>query len=428
VSAAARLAGRATPVVWLVAATTAIRLVYAAVADPLGGPDSQLYHDAAGAMADRGIGARDVPGVPWAPAGYPAFLAVLYEVLGSAPRLAVAAQILLVGAATLSAHALVARELGPRTALVAVVLLCASPALLDASATIMYEPGLGAGLVFGLDLVSRAARRPGALGMAAGGGGILGLAATMQPKVLLTGALAVCWLAARGRRWTPALACALALALAPAGLALRNQAATGHLALSANGGENTFSIAWKVPGTDLRPSLQAGAECRRLAARSGHRLGHDEVFDRNARLFRCAVRWARSHPGGAARVATFNALSFWAPAFEARDPGWLRTASLIAGALWTAATLLLLVAGAAAGLRAAPWGTALLLAPTLSFLATTMVTVGDPRYRLPVAFFYLPLVALGLITAARRVAGGRRPARPSPAARSRFADPPHRPG
>jgi hypothetical protein len=261
--------------------------------------------------------------------------------------------------------------------------------------------------------------------LAALGGATLGVAVMVQPKVLLTGVLALAWLAACRPRWAAAVACAVALAAVSAAGALRTDAATGHFALSANAGENTFSFgSWRVvPGTDMRPSNETNASCRRDAATGGDTLPPSRLFAWNRHLRECALNWAWSHPGRAAKVAFFNGLSFWSPMVGAlvpdrsawyhpfdyrrlaptaiRDRGWFDLLNVVGGNLWTALTLALLAGGTWLGLRrpALRWGTTLLLIPTTSFLLVTMVTVGDARYRLPVTFFYTPLFALALIAA-----------------------------
>ncbi len=412
-------------VLWAVGVTTGLRLIYAAaITHPLGGPDSVLYHDAARAFAEHGLLSGDIPGIPWAPGGYPILLGGFYELFGATPRGAIIAQVVLIGAATLVAHSLVARELGDRAALITVLLLCVSPSLFDSSATVMYEPVLGATLVIAFDLLSRAVRSSSrSVGLAALGGATLGVAVIVQPKVLLTGVLALAWLAARRPRLAPAVACAVALAAVSVGGALRTDAATGHFALAANGGENTFSFAWKVPGTDMKPSDETRASCRRDAATAGDTLPPSRLFAWDRHLRECALNWAWSHPGRAAKVAFFNGLSFWSPMVGAlvpdrsvwyhpfdyrrlaptaiRDRGWFDLLNVVGGNLWTALTLALFAGGTWLGLRrpGLRWGTTLLLIPTTSFLLVTMATVGDARYRLPVTFFYTPLFALALIAA-----------------------------
>ena len=111
-----RLATERNVVLGLTVAATLFRLVYGlAVADPGSGPDSPTYHQAAVAMAHKGLFSQ-APSVPYWPVGYSWFLAIFYRAFGDGSRAFVVGQVLLLGLATWSAYRLVRSAIGPRVA------------------------------------------------------------------------------------------------------------------------------------------------------------------------------------------------------------------------------------------------------------------------------------------------------------------------
>ncbi|HEV7750781.1 MAG TPA: glycosyltransferase family 39 protein [Baekduia sp.] len=435
------IAASGTAVVALIVAITLVRLLGAAGAiDPLAGPDTGSYVAAARGLADQGLLADHVPNLPYWPAGYPAFLAAIFAVVGDAPRAVAALQVLLLGVATWSLFGLVRREIGGAVAVVAVVLTGLSPALLAASDELMYETVLASALVIAFDLVSRARRAPGRRGvaLAAAGASVLGLASTMQPKALAVVAVLLAWacLGPRGaggaRTAWLALAVVVAAAVGPVALMARTAAATDHAALSANLGATARIGLNDGAGGGYRYDVAVLRGCGlppRLVSRDRVGFSDDDLFTFDRTLTRCSASWAASHPLRALRLAAVKALYFWSPMVgplprdreaswaqpfdvrravpsAVRDAGAFATVNRVLGNLWTLLVVGLVVAGAAVGVRSEHRrATLLLAAPVALFLAVSMVTIGDARFRLPVTPFYIVLQALALVAVLHRLAG-----------------------
>lgn len=438
------IAASGTAVVALIVAITLVRLLGAAAAiDPLAGPDTTSYVAAAHGLADRGLLADHVPNLPYWPAGYPAFLAAIFAVVGDAPRAAAALQVLLLGLATWSLFALVRRELGGAVAVVAVVLTGISPALLAASDELMYETVLASALVIAVDLVSRARRAPGPRGaaLAAAGAFVLGVAATMQPKALAVVLVLLAWVctaprgaaaATRARTAALALAVVLAAAVGPLALIARSAAATDHAALSANlGATARIGLNDRASG-GYRYDVSVLRGCglpARLVSRDRAGFSDADLFAFDRTLTRCSASWAADHPLHALRLAAVKALYFWSPMVgplpRDREASWAQpfdlrralppalrhagafaTANRVLGNLWTLLVVGLVLAGAAVGVRGEHRrATLLLAAPVALFLAVSMVTIGDARFRLPVTPFYTVLQALAVVALLHRLAG-----------------------
>lgn len=394
----------------LLAVTTVVRLVYGlAVNDPGSGPDAPTYGGAAQIFASDGPLAR-APGIPYWPAGYPLLLAPLYAATGDSARAAMAVQVLAASVGTYFGWTLVRRELGGAVAALTVTALCLSPALTASSSELMYETPLMAGLAVGLDLLSRAsrdesARRAGAK-LAAGGGLVLGVTATMQPKALMPAALAIAVTGMRQRSLViPAIA-ALTVAVGPLALATRTQYVDGRFALSANLGENLI--------------LGLGGRARRHCRAPTQR----DIFSKDRKLTDCAVRYAADHPDDALVAAGRSAIDFWAPftgpltsrgtwfhnlSFRRLLPASIRNSAAFkdgdsaASIAWMCAVVALMAAGLLLGLRspASRSGTIFVALPVFSFLAVSLVGHGDARFRLPVAPYYIALQALAVVALSR---------------------------
>jgi 4-amino-4-deoxy-L-arabinose transferase-like glycosyltransferase len=437
------IAASGTAVAALIVAITLVRLLGAAGAiDPLAGPDTGSYLAAARGLADRGLLADHVPNLPYWPAGYPAFLAAIFAAVGEAPRAVAALQVLLLGVATWCLFTLVRRELGGAVAVVAVVLTGISPALLAASNELMYETVLASALVIAFDLVSRARRAPGRRGgaLAAAGAFVLGLAATMQPKALVVVLVLLAWacvgprdaLATRARTAWVALAVVLAAAVGPLALIARSAAATDHAALSANlGATARIGLNDRASG-GYRYDVSVLRGCglpARLVSRDRVAFSDADLFAFDRTLTRCSASWAADHPLHALRLAAVKALYFWSPMVgplpRDREASWAQpfdlrralppalrhagafaTANRVLGNLWTLLVVGLVLAGAAVGVRGEHRrATLLLAAPVALFLAVSMVTIGDARFRLPVTPFYTVLQALAVVALLHRLAG-----------------------
>lgn len=415
---------------------TFVRLVGAAGAIHSGeGPDAPSYLAAAHALASYGL-VHAAPNLPFWPAGYPIFIALIFDVFGQAVRVVSAVQVLIFAVASWSLYALIRREFGAIPALYALVLLSVSPAFVAAPNEVMYEPLLGAGLVIAADLISRARRSQSGqrLLIGATGGLVLGLASTMQPKALVLVPFAVAW-AFTGRRSVALAAVVLiAAAVGPFAVALRTQDTTGHFALSAN-----FGVTARIGLNDhasggFTYDLQTLEGCKlppRLFSRDRVGFTNAELFTSNSMLTMCASRWAIHHPARTLWLGLKKALYFWSPmtgpTTHQRQATWgqpfnilrlfphslrdslpFRIVSNVLFNLWTVLVLASIATGVALAWRqGCRIATAALLVPVLCFMAISMVTIGDPRFRLPIAPFYIGLQGIALAAVSQRVASHR---------------------
>ena len=139
--------------------------------------------------------------------------------------------------------------------------------------------------------------------------------------------------------------------------------------------------------------------------------------ERNGRETRRAISWAIDHP---AEELELLPKRFWYTVFEDHDgldasqsygfDQWLpdgaaTTLRLVSDAWWFT---MLAVAALTVPLLRRPDGARRLLVPTMvALIAPPLVFFGDPRFHVPVVPFLAVVVALGVTTAARAVAGRR---------------------
>lgn len=381
---------------------TLVRLLYGlAVNDPMSGPDADTYSSSAAALAHHGL-FSDVHNLVARHSGYPVALALSYDVFGVNPRIAVAAQAALVGAAIYCVVRLTQRELGETTALATAVLLSTSPAVLASSTELMYEPAVLVALGAGLDLASRAmhaapGRRFAAL--ASGSALALGVAITFHPKVIAVALPLLVWVALVRRRRPLILALAiLVLCVPPLALAGRDAIATGHPQVASHLGIDMFSFRSKN-AVDAKPADVGGSKPTL------------QLFGEKALAFwgPMAAPAALGHGG-----TWFHQLSV-----ERVVPSSLRASRAVSGMVRgleyavDVASALLALGGLALLLLSRPrrWDAiALFGLPVGVFLAVALVTIAEPRFRLPAAVAYVPLQGLAVTAIASRL---RRDARRS---------------
>lgn len=380
-----------------------VRLAYGVlVNDPLSGPDAPTYAQAAERVASHGAFADLRSYVANRHAGYPILAGMIYTVVGTHQRLFVAVQVLLVGGGLYAAFSLAAREFSNSIGLVALTLLCASPALIAASTEFMYEPLMGAGLVAGLDLLSRARHEVGrrALALAGGGGLLLGCASTLHPKVLAVAIPVAIWVAFRYHpRFVLAAACLLGVTVAPAALMVRERVATGQFRVSEQLGltilrYNPMNDA-AVPAKVCGPSTPS-VSCSPAAAGSADVA----LLSKKVQDF-----WAPMVlPGKEGHGNWFHGLSVHriAPG-NIETARWFREAVGALQWLWNGVGGALFAVGAVLAVahrRTREPTTVLFVFPVFAFLLVAVGTVAEPRFRLPVSPFYVPLQSLALAAVA----------------------------
>lgn len=397
---------------------------FATLRPPDTGPDSAAYSVVSQAMHRLGVFAPGLQAVPFWPAGYPVFLAAVYSWFGTDPRGVVAVQQLVLSVSFYSAWRLASREFGAKVGLLTVVLLVVAPGLNLSATVVMYESLLAAATVVSVDLVSAVARTPRGrrrVVVAAVGMFVAGLGATLQPKLLVVAVLLLIWLVWRIRRLAVIAVCVAALSVGPAGLVIRNWVADDTPILSANLG---FTL---LMGNN--DHARGGYVDDELVAQSCGRRFVDVAPSMDAVWRSCALDWARAHPIRAAALMPARAAHFWMPTAGsfARHGTWshpldpqrwlraligdrvaLRVAGYVAGAIWMAATIGLVVRGARRGWRDHRSGTLLIVGPIIAFLGVTMVTVGDGRFRFGVTPFTAMLIAMAVCPFVERQVASRR--------------------
>lgn len=432
-----------------VAIGTVVGLVYTlAIADyvhmvaPASGPDSPIYSAAAGVLYRNGLFAGDVPGIPFWPAGYPLFIAVLYRSGFTSVSAPIVVQQLALAAALCASYRLVKRELSAEAGLVTVVLLVLSPALRFSSTVFMYETLLLAAAVIACDLVSDGVRQPQGAARTVrftAAFAIAGLGATLQPKLLAVALGLLFWAIWRTRDRMVPLLCAVSLLAGPLGIVGRNWIAGGDAVLSANLGFTMLMGA--------NDHARGGYVRDAVVAHACHHRVPSFKPELDAEWRNCALHWMRAHPARTVGLAATKAGYFWLPFVGPLGtrgtwrhpldhhrwlPATLLQRPLVArldgalGVAWTALTVGLVAFGIhrAARRRTNRPGVLLLAMPVALFMAISMITVGDARFRLPVAPFYTAFMAYGLLPLIRailptrwarqgRTAPSRRPTPPS---------------
>jgi len=407
-------------------AYTVFLIDYAALRSPEWGPDSPVYSNAAAALHAHGLFTGGMEGIPFWPAGYPVFIAAVYSLTGLGTIALFVVQQLALSATMLLAYRLATRELSPAAGVGAVLMLAVSPALGLSASTFMYEPLLALCAVACADLASRAVHRPpGARRTSALAGAFLvaGLGATLQPKLLPAGAAVALWAMWRTRQVAVPLLCALAMAIGPAALVVRNWKAGDGVVLSANLGFTLLTGANDHADGGYVDDQVAAATC------GGRDSSLDPSLD--AQWRDCALDWMRRHPMRTVLLTVPKAAHLWLPFSgtlgrrgtwqHALDhhrwlpDAWLRNrlfhvVDTAAGALWAAGALGLLLLGFARALRDPGTRAAavLLAAPVVVFTLISMATIGDARFRLPVAPFASAFIAYALLPMIDRAGRTRR--------------------
>lgn len=398
--------------------------------DPLSGPDSDTYHQAAIAITRLGPFSKEIPAVPYWPVGYPAFVAFLYEAFSVGTRAVGVVQALSVGVAALAVLSL-HRVIGLAVAGTAAVLLSLNTALFDASGLLMYEPLLGALLAVAAALLveRRLVRSTIALGL-------VGVASVIQPKCLLVGLAFLAWHAWRAPKKATAI-CVIAFVTMPAVVSVANVGNFGSPSLSANLGA-TMRIGFndEADGTYNIYSDETRRGCEE----------HPDLFDNDRSLTGCALSWAVRHPGRLPHLTTMKAVTFWSPftgPYTSRGTWDMRIdLRSMYPAFWTdnetfelvdeilgngfvVVAMVLTIVGSVGLFRRNHEVALLLTAPLVLFFLVTLGTIGDPRFRLPVAPFYVvaqaqalamlgaALVRLSPTLRARREAQAERAPQPS---------------
>lgn len=389
------------------------RLVWVLVAaDPMEPGDATLYLDLAGQFREQGLLSPEVQPLPYWPAGYPIFVAAILAVTGSTIAIGVV-QLTILTASGWFLYEFASRAFGSLVAWTALVVFAVHPSITGTAAWIAYEPMMLALLVIGVALIHRGVTERAVWALVVGVL-VLGLAVTLQSKALTVAVPLTAWVAWRQRQ-RPAIVAALVVALAvgPGAAILRNQVATGHPVLSTNLGANVVLGNSRV-ATGNYPGRVLDDACDR---EWGSNRSRTPSQDRE--LLRCAMRWVLANPIDAVALWPKKLWYYTAPftgplsttSTHGVDPRRVVPESVretdvftaldrgISAAVYVVATLLLF-AGAVIALRdpATRIGGFLAVWPIVAFVALTLATFGDARFRLPTVGFVIVLQSVALVS------------------------------
>jgi hypothetical protein len=399
---------------WLVAALLISIMIWLSygilIMDPMSGPDAPTYASAGPVIAQNGF-TRDIPGVPYWPIGYPAFLAFFYLVSSAFwMPLAIAFQVLMLSGAIVLVRVVAKEWAGPFVANASYLILLFLPSLTAASTQLMYEVPLASLLALWAWAMSRVL--PGAtqskvptpkpaMLWALTGGLSIGAAVCIQPKTLplVPIGLLIQWVVVRYR---VRIVYILSAALLPASVMAMNWINFGRLGISWNLG-TTMSI--------------------RNEGRLSHCGAYADEFTRDSSLIRCNLLadladpiataslylqqalwhlWPLSGPQSQGST-WFHALSIWR--LDGAEDQVVSTELIRRG--YPAAAIILLAVPFATGLlasRGLPWRlTALLASAPLLLLTVSIVVRGDGRFRIPGVLLATPVWVLS-VTAAVQLA------------------------
>jgi len=314
------------------------------------------------------------------PVGYPAILALAYRVLGARPEVAALVNAAIGTAAAACAHRVAIRELSPRLALVASLVVALHPALLLYTPAVMTEGVAASLLVIALACLPANGERRAARVVAAGL--VFGVAILVRPQIaLLVAPLVVAGLPSwswRGRALAGGAALAVAL-LTIAPWTARNCVRMKRCApVSVNGGWNLL-IGVETDSGSWTP-LEAPGACKTV----WDEAEKDLCFERAARADIAA------HPGAWLAKApkklavTFDAFAGAPWYLHASNPAAFGDGAKLAwGAVETVVSRLLLLAALLACVRRSKDKVALARAAlALAGAAFAVSRTGWPAYGL----------------------------------------------
>jgi hypothetical protein len=398
-----------------------IRIVYSFFfGDPMSGQDALTYIRAAETISKDGLFA-EVSTSPYFPIGYSWFLAFIFFFPGDKLIFVELFQILLFCLSSLLFCATVRKRYGRKVSTILAGMLFFSPALISASTQIMYEiPMLSLVMIINRFLLERSIAlstdryNPYSYFLC----GLVGaLAATFQPKVLVplfASILVHAWISKEKEKFNKltrntVIISTIGLLLGPLALMTRNATAGDGFALSGNFASNIVVGAQKA-GVQIDAS-----DCVDFNYYNPNYFY--STVDTPSRTI-CFLRAKYENVANGVYVSLIQARNFWLPyvgnlKFQGtwyhgldfrrffptyeywREP--FSTVDNFLGYLWTAFWLFITVFGA---LRLnQKYGfkeTCFWLMPIISLYFVSILTYGESRYRLPVAYSYYFLFAYGL--------------------------------
>lgn len=312
-----------------------------------------------------------------------------------------------------------------RLAFVSALLISFNPTLSLSSLTVGYESPIAACFMMIVALMCRhqsPSRNKGFMLAVASIGALFALASAMQPRYMFVGIILVLvWVFRMSPRKAGAITALVTLAIiaiAPAALIARNNAATGN----------------KVISTNLGVTMRIGAG---IGTSGGYEHTGPDVpceptppatSPTDSELVACVIKWYLTHPVKTAKLAVTKSFWFWSPwvgpftnGTMARNP-WLKINPVLnmikneegykvayggfgkfVSAMWIGLQMLSLFAGFFWLYRSSQTRLALLLAtPVILSWLISLATIGDHRFRIPTMGLSLLLQIAGWYGLARK--------------------------
>lgn len=402
-----------------------IKLAYAIfIIDPLSGSEFNTYVLAATDMQSNGFFGK-AHAIPVFPVGYPWFIALIQTFFGTNLVYVSCLQVILFGIASVYFFKFVCSFLSREIAIISLILLSFSPALIAGSTIVMYEVPMISFFIFGVYTFFRIDTRESLrikVGFASLSGFYFGVAALMQPKIVIAELVVIAirfvnYKSLKFRNIIIIFSVLVPIVLAPALNIARN-----HIAGDGFGYTKNYSI--NVIYGAINSGGQIKTKCINPSA-----LGYD-----NLEYSLCLQKEKFvERPAQALRItsdAAFNLLTpfigslqhhgggTWFHAFDVRrvltfyhwidrDSPWNKVDRVIS-IIWMLFWVSLVLKGTRILRKSGrKLESIILLYPVISLLLVSALAAGDSRYRLPVAPLYYILIAVSVHALITRNLGKR---------------------
>lgn len=403
------------------------------------GADAENYLAGLLGLNEEGIFSDEEKLTYW-PAGYPIFIFLLAKISGFFlfPILSIIQSLLLAFAIYYLCKTILETRLKDYY-LIIFIFISFNPTLALSSLTIGYESIAASGIIFSLALLIRDIKSNKSTSFKVyilSHSLIFGILSFFQPRLIVIGLfISIFWIFCKihfRKLIGTFMLATLVMLLIPSTLILRNYQASGVATISTNlGNTMMLGVGDGASGGYLSPK-GAGTPCN----------VDGDIAEQDRSLVKCALLWYLKNPGKSIELVFKKTIFFWSPwygpAFNgtmARNP-WLKInpiraitatpdgAKLVFGDLgklisylWLALSLFLMFygflilwrLGGIERIFAITTGSVVFLA-----MATTWVTLGDNRFRVPIMGMSLLLQAVGIRTLFR---GGKPPMVDGPALR-----------
>jgi 4-amino-4-deoxy-L-arabinose transferase-like glycosyltransferase len=391
-----------------------IKFTYAIfIIDPLSGSEFDTYVLAAADMRSNGFFGK-AHAIPGFPVGYPWFIALIQTFFGTNLVYVSCIQVVLFGVASFYYFKFVCCFLSREIAVISLILLSFSPALIAGSTIIMYEIPMISFFIFGVYAFFRIDTQEALRGkavLATFSGFFFGAAVLMQPKIIMAELMVIAIKVISDKSLRFRNITIIFLVLVPIGLAPALNIARNYIAGDGFGYTRNYSI------NVIYGAINSGGQIKTKCVNSST-LGYDNL------AYSICLQKEKfiERPAQALRItfdAGFNLLTpligslqrdgggTWFHAFDFRrvltfyhwtypDSPWNKVDRVIS-IVWMFFWLSLVFHGTRILRKSGrKFQSMVLLYPTISLLLVSALAAGDSRYRLPVAPLYYIMIAVSV--------------------------------